>query len=123
MKPMTQANKVNNDVYRSLGHAWWDDDVGEFSTLRFWINPVRFGYFKRVIERDPAIACGRRRLLDVGCGGGLLAEEFARLGFDVTGIDPAPETVNTAREHATSSGLAIEYHTGAGEHLSFQDES
>lgn len=120
---MTQAQKVNNDVYRSLGHAWWDDDVGEFSTLRFWINPVRFGYFKRVIERDPAIAFGGRRLLDVGCGGGLLAEEFARLGFDVTGIDPAPETVNTAREHAASSGLAIEYHTGAGEHLPFPDES
>jgi 2-polyprenyl-6-hydroxyphenyl methylase/3-demethylubiquinone-9 3-methyltransferase len=118
MKP---EQKVNNDIYRRLGHAWWDDDVGEFSTLRFWINPVRFGYFKRMLGQEPALASGRRRLLDVGCGGGLLAEEFARLGFEVTGIDPAPETIDTARAHAASSGLSIEYQTGSGEHLPFAD--
>jgi 2-polyprenyl-6-hydroxyphenyl methylase/3-demethylubiquinone-9 3-methyltransferase len=120
MKP---HQKVNNDIYRRLGHAWWDDDVGEFSTLRFWINPVRFGYFKRVIDREQALVLGRRKLLDVGCGGGLLAEEFARLGFEVTGIDPAPETIDTARAHASSSGLSIEYQTGAGEHLPFPEAS
>jgi hypothetical protein len=58
---MKQEQNVNNGIYRSLGHAWWDDDVGEFSTLRFWINPVRFGFFKRVIEREKALAPGRRR--------------------------------------------------------------
>jgi 2-polyprenyl-6-hydroxyphenyl methylase/3-demethylubiquinone-9 3-methyltransferase len=120
MKP---NQEVNNDIYRRLGHAWWDDDVGEFSTLRFWINPVRFGYFKRVIDREEAIALGRRKLLDVGCGGGLLAEEFAHLGFEVTGIDPAPETIDTARAHADSSGLSIEYQTGVGEHLPFAEAS
>jgi 2-polyprenyl-6-hydroxyphenyl methylase / 3-demethylubiquinone-9 3-methyltransferase len=119
---MTTA-RVNNDIYRSLGYAWWDDDVGEFSTLRFWINPVRFGYFRRVIDREQALAHGRRKLLDVGCGGGMLAEEFARLGFEVSGIDPAPETIETARTHAATSGLSIEYHTGVGEHLPFADRS
>ena len=120
MKP---DREVNNDIYRRLGHTWWDDDVGGFSTLRFWINPVRFGYFKRVIDREQAFALGRRKLLDVGCGGGLLAEEFARLGFEVTGIDPAPETIDTARAHAASSGLSIEYQTGVGEHLPFPETS
>jgi len=120
MKPQ---QRVNNDIYRRLGHAWWDDDVGEFSTLRFWINPVRFGYFKRVLDREQPLALGRRKLLDVGCGGGLLAEEFARLGFEVTGIDPAPETVDTARAHAAISGLSIDYWTGTGEHLPFADKS
>jgi 2-polyprenyl-6-hydroxyphenyl methylase/3-demethylubiquinone-9 3-methyltransferase len=120
---MKQEQKVDNDIYRRLGNAWWDDDVGEFSTLRFWINPVRFGYFKRVLDREQVLAAGRRKLLDVGCGGGILAEEFARLGFEVTGVDPAPETIDTARAHAATSGLSIEYHTGVGEHLPFADES
>jgi 2-polyprenyl-6-hydroxyphenyl methylase / 3-demethylubiquinone-9 3-methyltransferase len=116
MKPQ---QTVNNEIYQSLGHAWWDDDVGEFSTLRFWINPVRFGYFQRTLERERALGPGRRRLLDVGCGGGILAEEFARLGFEVTGIDPARETIETARAHAATSGLSIAYGTGAGEQLPF----
>jgi 2-polyprenyl-6-hydroxyphenyl methylase/3-demethylubiquinone-9 3-methyltransferase len=120
---MRSAQTVNNAIYRSMGHAWWDDDVGEFSTLRFWINPIRFGYFARVIAREKLLERGQRRLLDVGCGGGLLAEEFARAGFQVTGIDPAPETIETARTHAGTSGLAIDYRTGVGEQLPFPDGS
>ncbi len=120
MKP---EPKVNNDIYRQLGHQWWNDDLGEFSTLRFWINPVRWGYFERVLEREGALARGRRRLLDVGCGGGVLAEEFARAGFEVTGIDPAPESIDAARAHASRSGLSVEYQVGRGEHLPFPDSS
>jgi 2-polyprenyl-6-hydroxyphenyl methylase/3-demethylubiquinone-9 3-methyltransferase len=121
--PMESGKRVNNDIYRRLGHAWWDDDVGEFSTLRFWINPVRFGYFARVAHREKVLEGGQRRLLDVGCGGGLLAEEFARAGFAVTGIDPAPESIATAQAHASLSGLHIEYQTGKGEHLPFPASS
>jgi len=113
--------RVNNDVYRRLGHAWWDDEVGEFSTIRFWVNPVRFGYFERVLDQERVFGRGLGKLLDVGCGGGLLAEEFARCGFAVTGIDPAPETIDTARAHASTSGLSIEYEIGSGEHLPFPD--
>lgn len=120
---MKAKQKVDNDLYRRLGHAWWDDDVGQFSTIRFWINPVRFGYFMRVLDREWAIGRGKGKLLDVGCGGGLLAEEFARVGLEVTGIDPAPETIETARAHASASGLAIEYQTGSGEQLPFPEGS
>jgi 2-polyprenyl-6-hydroxyphenyl methylase/3-demethylubiquinone-9 3-methyltransferase len=108
---------VNNDVYRRLGHAWWDDDVGEFSTLRFFVNPVRFGYFKRILDQERGQAQSGLVLLDVGCGGGILAEEFARAGLRVTGIDPAPESIQTALAHAAASGLSIEYRTGSGEQL------
>jgi 2-polyprenyl-6-hydroxyphenyl methylase / 3-demethylubiquinone-9 3-methyltransferase len=119
----TTARRVNNDVYRHLGHAWWDDDVGVFSTIRFFMNPVRFGYFARVLGLERRHERRPRTLLDVGCGGGLLAEEFARAGFQVTGVDPAPESVEAARAHASASGLSIEYETGSGEHLPFQDEA
>lgn len=119
---MTTA-RVNNEIYRRLGHSWWDDDVGAFSTLRFWMNPVRFGYFERVLNRERVLERGCRKLLDVGCGGGLLAEEFARAGFEVTGIDPAPESIETARAHASASGLRIDYQTGSGELLPFPEGS
>jgi 2-polyprenyl-6-hydroxyphenyl methylase / 3-demethylubiquinone-9 3-methyltransferase len=117
----TTIRRVNNDVYRRLGHAWWDDDVGEFSTIRFFMNPVRFGYFERVLGQEESLERGQRTLLDVGCGGGLLAEEFARVGFEVTGIDLAPESIETARAHASASRLSVEYETGSGEHLPFPD--
>ena len=120
-EPETTTTRVNNDLYRHLGHAWWDDDVGEFSTIRFFMNPIRFGYFKRVLEREGSLDHGQRKLLDVGCGGGLLAEEFARMGFEVTGIDPAPETIETARTHASASGLSIEYEIGSGEALPYPE--
>jgi 2-polyprenyl-6-hydroxyphenyl methylase/3-demethylubiquinone-9 3-methyltransferase len=119
MKP-TQG--VDNDIYRRLGREWWDD-VGQFSALRFWINPVRFGYFARVLHRERVLERGLRRILDVGCGGGLLAEEFARAGMEVTGIDPAPESIKTASAHASAGGLRIEYLTGAGERLPFREGS
>jgi 2-polyprenyl-6-hydroxyphenyl methylase / 3-demethylubiquinone-9 3-methyltransferase len=115
--------QVDNDLYRRLGREWWNEDVGEFSTIRFFVNPVRFGYFERVLRQR----CGReqsmQKLLDVGCGGGLLAEEFARSGFLVTGIDPATESIETARAHALESGLNIEYQVGSGERLPFADAS
>jgi 2-polyprenyl-6-hydroxyphenyl methylase/3-demethylubiquinone-9 3-methyltransferase len=120
---MKSKQKVDNDLYRRLGHAWWDDDVGQFSTIRFFVNPVRFSYFKHVLDREREIACAKRKLLDVGCGGGLLAEEFARVGLEVTGIDPAPETIETARAHAFASGLSIKYQIGSGEHLPFPEGS
>jgi ubiquinone biosynthesis O-methyltransferase len=59
--------------------------------------------------------------LDVGCGGGLLAEEFARLGCAVTGIDPSHESLAVAREHAHRQGLRIEYTQASGETLPFGD--
>jgi 2-polyprenyl-6-hydroxyphenyl methylase / 3-demethylubiquinone-9 3-methyltransferase len=116
-----QTPAVNNDLYRQLGHAWWDDNVGEFSTLRFFVNPVRFGYFKRILDRERGPAQSGLALLDVGCGGGILAEDFARAGLRVTGVDPAPESIQTAQAHALASGLSIEYRTGSGEQLPLAD--
>jgi 2-polyprenyl-6-hydroxyphenyl methylase/3-demethylubiquinone-9 3-methyltransferase len=85
----------------------------------------RFEYFRQVLGelgRLPSRAT-RPPAVDVGCGGGFLAEEFARIGYAVIGVDPSEVSVDTARRHAASSGLEIEYRVGTGEALPLADAS
>ncbi len=113
--------QVNNTVYEEFGHLWWNDDAGfEITSLRFCMNPVRYGYFKRQLQ---ALGIRGGKVLDVGSGGGFLAEEFAKDGYDVTGIDPAANSIACAAEHAARMGLAIQYRVARGESLPFADAS
>ena len=91
--------------------------------LRTMLNPVRFGLFHTVLTDEGRIDPRGRTALDVGCGGGLLAEECARLGLLVTGIDPSTRSVLTAQEHAAQSDLTINYLAGVGEMLPFAEAS
>ena len=113
---------IDNKLYDRLADTWWRDD-SLLSLLRTVMNPVRFPYMRSVILERLGIDPAGRTVLDVGCGGGLLAEEFARLGCRVTGVDPSRESLATARAHAEQSGLEIEYATGVGEELPFEDGS
>ena len=113
---------VDNRLYDRLADTWWNDD-SVLSLLRTSLNPARFGYMRRVLADELRIDPRGRTALDVGSGGGLLAEEFARLGFRVTGIDPSGESVAAAGAHAVDQGLEIEYVVGAGEELPFTDAS
>jgi 2-polyprenyl-6-hydroxyphenyl methylase/3-demethylubiquinone-9 3-methyltransferase len=103
---MTAHPTVNSDAaeiakFEAAAHRFWDVD-GEFKPLHK-LNPVRARY---VAERCTLAGAS---VLDVGCGGGLLAETLARAGAQVTGIDLAPSMVETARLHALDSGLTIDY--------------
>jgi 2-polyprenyl-6-hydroxyphenyl methylase/3-demethylubiquinone-9 3-methyltransferase len=84
------------------------------------LNPVRLGVLRDELLQTMEIAKGRR-VLDVGCGGGLLAEEVARLELLVTGVDPSQKSLVTAHRHATRSDLRIDYVAGTGERLPFAD--
>lgn len=92
---------------------WWDPD-GEFRPLHD-LNPARLDY----IEARAGLT--GRRVLDVGCGGGLLAEGMARRGARVTGIDLAPESLKVARLHALEAGIDVEYREIAAEALADTD--
>jgi 2-polyprenyl-6-hydroxyphenyl methylase / 3-demethylubiquinone-9 3-methyltransferase len=113
--------QVNNEIYQTYGHDWWSEDASfDISSLRYCMNPVRYGYFKRKLQQ---LHLPGKAVLDVGCGGGFLAEEFARDGFTVTGIDPAARSLEAARKHAADNNLAIDYREGKGEALPFPDAS
>jgi 2-polyprenyl-6-hydroxyphenyl methylase/3-demethylubiquinone-9 3-methyltransferase len=122
---------VDNGVYERLGESWWDD-ASPLSVLHGSVTPGRFRYFHGVLTRlrgdpadpgdpgDPGDLAGLR-VLDIGCGGGFLAEEFAALGCQVTGVDPSPASVGAARSHAAGRGLRVDYRCGSGEDLPAPD--
>jgi 2-polyprenyl-6-hydroxyphenyl methylase / 3-demethylubiquinone-9 3-methyltransferase len=113
---------VDNQMYDRLSHTWWDEK-GFLNVLRSALNPPRFGYMREVMVEKMRLDPAGLRVLDVGSGGGLLAEEFAALGCQVTGVDPSQRSLEIARAHAREAGLEIEYVSGRGEELPFEDGS
>ena len=111
---------VDNDVYERLAESWWDE-TSPLSLLHGSVTAGRFAYFREVLARRCGAASGGLTVLDIGCGGGFLAEQFAALGYRVTGVDPSPASVGTARAHAAGRGLRIDYRVGAGEELPVGD--
>ncbi len=110
--PQTPPLTSNRDAaeiakFEAAAHRFWDVD-GEFKPLHR-LNPVRARYVQERCKLQGA------RVLDVGCGGGLLTETLARAGAKVTGIDLAPTMIETARLHALESGLDIDYRLESAE--------
>jgi 2-polyprenyl-6-hydroxyphenyl methylase/3-demethylubiquinone-9 3-methyltransferase len=107
--------------FSRIAAEWWDPN-GKFAPLHRF-NPVRLAFIREQLlarfGRDPG---ARRpfeglRLLDIGCGGGLLSEPMCRLGFQVTGVDASDRNIGTAATHAAELGLSIDYRAGTAEQL------
>lgn len=122
----TSMDPAEIERFEALAADWWDE-TGPMAPLHK-LNPVRLGYIRdRITAHLGCKPGGRRplsglRVLDIGCGGGLLAEPLARMGADVTGIDLAPGHIDLARRHAEAAGLAIDYRLAAVEDLQAKDE-
>lgn len=106
--------------FAAIAESWWDPK-GKFKPLHS-LGPVRVGYIKknlcqhfdRNIEEDTPLK--GLRVLDIGCGGGLLCEPLAKLGADVVGADATEQNIHVAQHHASEGGVAIDYrHTTAEE--------
>lgn len=108
---------VDNTVYDAVGDIWWRPEQ-PLASIRTSLNPARLEYLRGVLAESGLDPVGLR-VLDVGCGGGLLAEELAALGCVVSGVDPSPGSIATAERHAAAGGLTIDYRIGPGEALPY----
>ena len=122
-KPQRQSTVDPAEVERfsALAAEWWDPR-GKMAPLHKF-NPVRLGYIRDQaaarFERDPKRLDSLKglRILDIGCGGGILSEPLARLGANVTGADPSAENIEVAKLHAAEADLAIDYRSTTAEAL------
>ena len=118
---MSSIDTQEIDNFSKDADRWWDED-GPFKPLHR-LNPVRLSYIKNQVcqhfGRDVQAldAFKGLKILDVGCGGGLVCEPLARMGANVTGADADPIAIETAISHAKDSGLKIEYHNKPAEAL------
>lgn len=117
-KSLDQTEVNRFDV---IAQEWWDRN-GKFKPLHK-LNPVRISFIREqfiihfardLTSHEPLDSL---HIADIGCGGGLIAEPLTRLGAKVTGIDPSPESIAAAKQHAKSGGLDIEYINGTAEEV------
>lgn len=117
----TTVDPAEIERFSRIAAEWWDP-TGKFRPLHKF-NPVRLAWLRDTIcaahGRDPLspLPLAGLRIIDVGCGGGLLSEPLARLGASVTGIDAAEKNVKTAAAHAQETSVSIDYRAATAEDL------
>jgi 2-polyprenyl-6-hydroxyphenyl methylase/3-demethylubiquinone-9 3-methyltransferase len=117
----TTVDPAEVEKFSKIAAEWWDP-FGKFKPLHKF-NPVRLAYIRDAAcahfarERRSKAPLAGLRLLDIGCGGGLVAEPMRRLGADVVGIDASSQNIAVASLHAREHGLVIDYRTTAVEYL------
>lgn len=114
MKHLINLDLAEVAQFDALAKTWWDPD-GALKTLHH-INPARLVFIKKYwYEQQPTLV--NKKILDVGCGGGILTESLAREGALLTGIDASQTAIDTAKEHAQTIGLDINYQTITAESM------
>tara|TARA_B100000401_G_C52812132_1_gene724443 strand:- start:260 stop:991 length:732 start_codon:yes stop_codon:yes gene_type:complete len=119
-------NKSELEKFTNLANEWWKYD-GKFKTLHKF-NPVRLDFIIKQIKKNYEISDSKEqpltslKILDIGCGGGLMCEPLARLGAEVTGIDAVEKNIKSAQIHAEQNNLKIKYMLNAVEELSIKNK-
>lgn len=99
-----KSKKSEFDHFSRLAREWWSKN-GQFKTLHD-IQPFRIKYIQEILNKNKL---NKTKILDIGCGGGLISEEVSKLGADVTGIDFVKENIKVAKMHAKKNNLNINY--------------
>lgn len=113
--------------FAKIADSWWDPK-GPFKPLHI-LNPTRLGYIRQEVEKHFGLETNLKepfkglRLLDIGCGGGLISEPMARLGADVVAVDASEKNIKTASLHAAQGGLAIDFRNMTAEDLADAGET
>jgi len=124
--PQSTIDPAEVARFSALAAEWWNPN-GKFGVLHKF-NPVRLGFIRdEVAKHFSRDASATRpfaglRLLDIGCGGGLLSEPMARLGFDVVAADASEKNIKTANVHGSEQGLTIDYRVATAEDLASAHE-
>jgi 2-polyprenyl-6-hydroxyphenyl methylase/3-demethylubiquinone-9 3-methyltransferase len=122
----SSVDPADVERFSRIAAEWWDPK-GKFAPLHRF-NPVRLGFIRHhaALQFSCDVKAIRPfeglRLLDIGCGGGLLCEPMRRMGFQVTGVDASERNIGVAAAHAAEGGLAIDYRCGTAEGLLAQGE-
>ena len=109
---MSSINKKEIEKFSKIAEEWWDPN-GKFKPLHKY-NPIRISYIKENIIKtfklkQKKAPLKNMRILDIGCGGGLLSEPICRLGAQITGIDASKKNIEVAKLHAKKNNLKIDY--------------
>ncbi|CDZ44692.1 bifunctional 2-polyprenyl-6-hydroxyphenol methylase/3-demethylubiquinol 3-O-methyltransferase UbiG [Neorhizobium galegae] len=125
--PRTTIDQSEVDRFSAMAAEWWDP-TGKFKPLHKF-NPVRLAYLRdRICEnfgrdRKSHLPLSGLRILDIGCGGGLLSEPIARMGATVVGADPSEKNIGIASTHATETGTSVDYRAVTAEQLAEAGET
>ncbi len=123
---MSTINKDEIEKFSKLADEWWDIN-GKFKPLHMF-NPIRIEYILEIIlthfqiNEGEGIPLKNLKILDIGCGGGLISEPMTRLGASVTGIDASSKNISIAKAHARKNNLDINYLNSVPENLKIQNK-
>ncbi len=124
--PATTVDKDQVEWFSKMAAEWWNP-TGKFRPLHKF-NPVRLAYIRdricQTFGRDPNShqPLAGLRILDIGCGGGLLSEPMARMGATVVGADPSEKNIGIASAHASETGISVDYRAVTAEELAAAGE-
>jgi len=123
---MSTINKDEINKFSKIADEWWDIN-GKFKPLHMF-NPIRIEYILDIalnyfkIDKNKKLPLKNLKILDIGCGGGLISEPMSRLGANVTGIDASDKNIQVAKLHAKKNNLNINYLNIVPENLKLQNE-
>ena len=118
-------DKKEIEKFSKIAEEWWNP-TGKFKPLHKF-NPIRIRYIKNNLINDFSLKNKKKplnglKILDIGCGGGLLSEPMARLGAKVTGIDASKKNIEIAKHHLKKSNLSIKYYNYSTEKFSSKNK-